>query len=81
MTGQQPGPRIVPPEVRARDGVDGHDCIRVEAYVTLSDRARVLGEQREAVLALHRSLNGVCGECDGWPDWPCPTARALGLTE
>jgi hypothetical protein len=70
----------------AREDADGFAAIPDLAYT-----AAVLGEQREAVLALHTGA-GVrrvtpwsdteeryCEPCN--VSYPCPTARTLGVTE
>ena len=76
-----------------RDQPEGDETIR-----DLAHTAAVLGEQREAALALHtrRGQSGFfdvgygerdhcCNECGSLgeygAEWPCPTARALGVTD
>lgn len=128
MSEQQP-PRIVPPE-EAREAERGEIALTRGHYVALAHTAAVLGEQRKAVLALHRPwydaagarqehlltvpwdeapAGHVCRIGGNWPTcdreeeehavlacveccassdegergylfWPCPTARALGVT-
>lgn len=39
-------------------------------------------EQISAAIALHwRGQDGECPTCEGLPRYPCPTARALGVTD
>lgn len=73
-------PRIIPPDEARQHGGAGYQFVRDLAYTSA-----VLGNQREAVLALHRPMGeGAtepwCWECDG-QIYPCRTARALGVTE
>jgi hypothetical protein len=65
------------------------DVNLIAAAPDLAYTAAVLGGQREAVLALHaRDRFGTCEVCmtdDEAEEWyratyPCPTARALGVT-
>jgi hypothetical protein len=67
-------------------GGDGTKPAILDAVFT----AAVLGEQREAALRLHGwdpegpTTGGECPTCGderGPLDYPCPTARALGVTE
>ena len=87
MTGQQPGPRIVPPG-EARKIAERFALYQApplgEMVPDLAHTAAVLGEQRDAVLALHEGLTyespaglTICETCD--EVYPCPTARALGV--
>jgi hypothetical protein len=55
-----------------------------ETLIQLAYTAAVLGEQRDAVLALHQpNEHGDCGTCrnkyDCYLEYPCLTARALGV--
>ncbi len=98
----QSGPRMVPPdEARALGpalvgalGWDTLSQVKRNAVLDLAHTAAVLGEQREAVLALHRTesytfLTGrilvrccTCNDEAGKPEvWPCRTAQAMGVAE
>lgn len=88
---QQPGPRtVLPEEARALVKMFHPTAPCTLRERTLAHTAAVLGEQREAVLSLHApygspALGGPwCEHCSGDMDpeepYPCPTARALGVT-
>ena len=87
-------PRIIP-AAEARELLTMAQGFEVtvdrETLLHYAYTAAVLGEQREAALACHRKSEGVrdapywtgpdvhwCEDCDD--GWPCPTARALGVT-
>lgn len=83
-------PRIIPPD-EARQEFDAlatflHPTKRERLRRDIAHTAAVLGEQRQAVLDLHRSdADGRCISCYVWSadvpeNWPCPTARALGVS-
>lgn len=70
-----PEPRIIPP-AEAREWREWSTPFERD----LAHTAAVLGEQREAVLALHRAgYKNLWCEQDG-SSYPCPTARALGVS-
>lgn len=56
-----------------RQGNDLHDRVTRER-----DQLRA---QRDAALGLHASAKNYTGCRACYRDWPCPTARALGVTE
>ena len=91
-------PRIVPPDearkltAEALVGYDFNESMAVTLVVMAPDLAHtaaVLGEQREAILALHKEYEGHCRVCcfdessDGVEFWeyPCPTVQAFEVTE
>ena len=86
-----PEPRIVPPgEARhlydaadtAMDVWDKSPQKLAAAAFDLAHTAAVLGEQREAALTLHPNVQGYCPICQTrFQVYPCPTARALGVTD
>ena len=76
--------RIVPPD-EAREAERGEIQLTRGHYFALAHTSAVLGEQREAALALHSEIHWCTDGGDEpklWASWnPCPTARALGVTD
>lgn len=95
MSGQQPEPRIVPPDeaqeyLAAQDELSLHfPRLLVQIVADLAHTAAVLGEQRDAALDIHRGFHW-CFNAERHQAYtydetsdvlgPCPTARALGVT-
>lgn len=86
-------PRIIPPD-EAREWQreathQRHSTLADDRICDLGHTAVVRGEQREAALALHQPRSVwpdrrclICVDPDGDRlRYPCPTARALGVTE